>query len=126
MQTMPVPAKSPPLIVGLVVALALLLVGVYASDHADTRETVERPGTDLTDVFVFPSATDPNNVVLAMCVHGLIPTGQGPSTSFDPGVLYQFKIDNSGDNIEDVVIQATFEGMGSDQRAVIHGPSRPK
>ena len=93
------------------------------SDHADTPQIAAAPGTDLTDVFVFPSPTNSNNVVLALCVSPLIPTGG--TRAFDPNVLYQFKIDNTGDNVEDLVIQARFEGVGTDQKVFISGPVAP-
>src|SRR5712671_4407628 len=47
----------------------VLLTRARGSDHADTPAIAQAPGTDLTDVFVFPSPTNANNVVLAMCVH---------------------------------------------------------
>ena len=91
-----------------------------ASDHADTPDIASNPGTDLTDVHIFPSATNPNNVVLTMSLHPLIPAGQGPATAFDPNVLYQFKIDNTGDGVEDLVIQARFSGSdAATQRVAI-------
>ena len=94
---------------GVVAPLALLGTS-RASDHADTPDIADNPGTDITDVHIFPSATNPNNVVLTMSLHPLIPTGQGLATTFDPNVLYQFKIDNTGDGVEDLVIQARFSG----------------
>lgn len=111
-------------------ALAALAVGTtrYAvgSDHAGTVVTAQtRPGTDLTDLHIFPGS-DANNVVLAMSVHPLIPAGTSPSSvSFDQDVLYQFKIDNTGDNVEDLVIQARFQGTGANQKVYISGPVRP-
>src|SRR5205085_2774459 len=69
--------------------------------------------------------TNANNVVLAMTVHPLIPTGQASGVVFDPNVLYQFKIDNTGDNVEDLVIQAKFNGTGSNQQVQIAGPIHP-
>ena len=81
---------------------------------------------DLTDVFIFPSPNNPNNVVLAMCVSPLIPAGGAAGRQFDNDVLYQFKIDNSGDNVEDLVIQAKFEGTGSSQTVSIAGPKAPE
>ncbi|RYG25141.1 DUF4331 domain-containing protein [bacterium] len=91
-------------------APAILLGTSRASDHADTPEIASNPGTDLTDVYVFPSATNKNNVVLSMSLHPLIAAGEGKKTAFDPNVLYQFKIDSTGDGIEDAVIQARFNG----------------
>ena len=95
------------------------------SDHADTPTIAKMPGADLTDVFVFPSPTNPNNVVLVMDVHPLIPSGMSAGVSFDPDVLYQFKIDNVGDNVEHLVIQAKFTGTGPNQAVAITGPMAP-
>lgn len=108
---------------GLIPAIALTSRQARSSDHADTPEIAASPGSDLTDVFVFPSATNPDNVVLALCVHPLIPAG-GTAT-FDPSVLYQFKIDNNGDHVEDLVIQATFGAATANQPVYIAGPKAP-
>ncbi|BDI28063.1 hypothetical protein CCAX7_001140 [Capsulimonas corticalis] len=101
------------------------LLKAHGSDHADTPAIAAQPGADLTDVFVFPSPSDSSKVVLAMDVHPLIPSGGSGGVSFDPSVLYQFKIDNTGDNVEDLVIQARFIGTGSSQRVLISGPMKP-
>ena len=95
------------------------------SDHADTPTIAATPGADLTDVYVFPSPNNPNNVVLVMNVHPLIPDGQSSSVSFDPDVLYQFKIDNTGDAVEDLVIQMKATGTGPNQTIAIAGPLAP-
>ncbi|MEJ7810196.1 MAG: DUF4331 family protein [Gemmatimonadaceae bacterium] len=50
---------------------------------------------------------------------------QGTSASFDPNLLYQFKIDNAGDTQEDLVIQATFSGDGATQSVALRGPVAP-
>lgn len=112
---------------GLVALIApIALIGTSrASDHADTPEVAANPGTDITDVFMFPSPENSNNVVLVMNVHPLIGPGQGNSVSFDPNVLYQFKIDTNGDYVEDKVIQAKFSGTGANQTVAISGPVRP-
>jgi hypothetical protein len=114
-----------PLIAAGLLSAAVAAAPAQASDHGDTAENVARIGADLTDLFVFPSPANANNVVMAMNVRGLIPAGQGSRFSFDPGVLYQFKIDNTGDAVEDLVIQARFEGSGPQQRVFISGPVRP-
>ena len=95
------------------------------SDHADTPTIAKTPGADLTDVFVFPSPTNPANVVLVMNVHPLIPTGMSAGVSFDPDVLYQFKIDNVGDNVEHLVIQMKATGTGPNQVIAVAGPMAP-
>lgn len=96
-----------------------------AADAADTAANYNRVGADIADAYLFPSPTNTNNVVLVMDVHALIPAGQGPNVSFDPDVLYQFKLDTTGDYVEDLVIQARFTGTGPSQRVIISGPSRP-
>lgn len=114
------------LLAAAAVAPALLFFAqARGSDHADTPAIAARPGGDLSDVFVFPSPTNPNNVVLVMDVHPLIPTGQSAGVSFDPNVLYQFKIDNTGSGTENLVIQAKFNGTGAGQTASIIGPIKP-
>ena len=60
-----------------------------------------------------------------MSVHPLIPAGNPNKVVFDPNVLYQFKIDNTGDNVEDLVIQARFQGTGLNQKVFISGPVKP-
>lgn len=109
----------------LLTACGLFCVRASASDHADTAENFNRIGADMTDVYIFPSPTNANNVVLVLDVHGLIPAGQGPNVSFDPRVLYQIKIDTTGDVVEDLVIQARFTGVGPNQRVAIAGPYKP-
>ena len=121
----PIRKKLALLAAGIAVVPLLMIGRVFSSDHADTPEIAADPGTDLTDVFMFPSPTNAANVVLVMTVNPLVPKGQGGSVSFDPNVLYQFKIDNSGDAVEDLVIQATFGAKGANQQVRIAGPARP-
>ena len=113
---------------GALAAIAAISLGTaqlaVGSDHADTVESVNKPGIDLTDLHIFPGQ-DPNNVVLALSVRPLIAAGQAANFSFDPDVLYQFKIDTTGDAVEDLVIQARFEGTGASQKVFISGPVKP-
>lgn len=113
--------------IGLIaLAVPAFMIGVgKASDHADTPDLAANPGTDISDVFCFPSPTNSNNVVLVMNVHPLIGPGQGSAVSFDPNVLYQFKFDTNGDGVEDKVIQAKFTGTGATQTVSISGPVAP-
>lgn len=116
------------LAVPMALGLGALTVGptpVQGSDHADTAENVSRPGTDLADLYIFPSPRNASNVVFAMDVHPLIPAGRARGMGFDPGVLYQFKIDTTGDGVEDLVMQARFEGTGERQRVLFAGPVKP-
>ncbi len=98
---------------------------VWTSDHQDTLQLVSRPGADITDMYVFP-AKNPKDVVFALNVHPLIPRGLGTSTNFDPGVMYQIKIDTVGDYREHVVLQFKAQGTGSSQRITMYGPAAPE
>jgi hypothetical protein len=95
-----------------------------ASDHADTADIFNRIGGDMTDVYIFPSPTHPANVVLVLDCHGLIPGGVH-DVSFDPRMLYQFKIDNTGGFVEDLVIQVKFGRPGPAQKVYVAGPHKP-
>lgn len=117
--------KTKSLLIGASVLSAFAFVGVrnaFGSDHADTPDNAANPGQDISDVYVFPSPSDSSKIVLAMNVSPLITPAQVATRRFDPNVLYQFKIDNTGDANEDLVIQAKFD---SDGNAHIAGPVKP-
>jgi hypothetical protein len=82
------------------------------------------PGKDLRDLYVFPSPVNADNVVLAMTLHPFIPAGQGGSEIFDPNVGFEFRIDTTGDAVEDLVILARFDGTSvKEQQVRIIGPA---
>lgn len=121
-------------IVALLLAFGLYVDrGVRASDHQDSPVTVNRPGADITDPYIFPAPDDPNNVVLAMNVHPLIPSGQGLTTYFDPGVVYQMNFDGVDENAktpaqhitQSFVIQFAAGAPGPNQSIVVYGPGHP-
>ena len=95
-----------------------------ASDHQDTPEVELSPRMDINDVYAFPGATD-DRIVLVMTTSSPLTPAQTQDASFDPDLLYQFKIDNTGDAIEDLVIQVTFDGSGANQRLNVVGPVAP-
>jgi len=118
-------------------AAALLLAGAagaagvtlavrtgVASDHQDTPEVELSPRKDMNDVFVFPGSA-PGRIVLAMTVASPTTPAQAKTRGFGTRTLYQFRVDNTGDAREDVVLQVTFEGTGRDQTVTVRGPARP-
>lgn len=107
-------------------ALGLGAIGyVAASDHKDGPITTENPAIDIADMYAFRSPADPGKVVLVMTVHGFIPPAEAGSVSFDPNLLYQFKIDTNGDAVADRVIQAQASGTGAGQTVEFRGPAAP-
>jgi len=110
---------------GWLLAPALMLSHrMTASDHGDTFENFNRPGADMSDVYIFPSPTTAANVVLVMNVHPLIPAGQ-TNVPFDPQILYQMKLITKGGTEEDTVIQFRFVGNGPTQKVMVSGPAKP-
>lgn len=110
----------------LVIAGAGGAVGLaIGSDHQDTPEVELNPRMDMTDVYAFPGAS-PGRIVLVMNSRAFLTPGTTVAdASFDPDLLYQFKVDNDGDAREDRVIQVTFTGSGADQRVEVRGPVTP-
>ena len=105
-----------------VIAATVGVGALMASDHQDTPEVELNPRMYINDVYSFPgsggSSTD--RVTLVMTTSS--PIAAGTAAQFDPNLLYQFKIDNSGDGKEDLVIQARFDGNGG---YTITGPVAP-
>ena len=98
---------------------------IKASDHKDSALLAADHAADIADVYTFRSPVNPDNVVLAMTASGFIPPSEASTTFFDPGVLYQWKIDTNGDAVEDLVIQAFVTGTGGHQVMHFRGPAAP-
>jgi hypothetical protein len=109
-----------------VAAVAGAATWAVAADHRDSAALTSDTRADIADVYVFRSPERPNNVVLALTVNGLIPPSENGQARFDPDVLYQFEIDNTGDAVEDLVIQAFASGGGTEQTMLFRGPGRPE
>src|SRR5438876_7821104 len=112
----------------MVFAVCLAAGGVIrlarGSDHQDTPDVELNPASDMTDVYVFPGSS-PDRMVLVLNSWAFITPAQTASTYFDPNLLYQFKIDNNTDGVEDKVIQVSFDGTGADQIVNVRGPVAP-
>jgi hypothetical protein len=112
--------------VGLAVSAALAGV-VLASDHPDTPVVAFNPRYDVNDVYAFPGSS-PDRVVLVLGTSSpLTPAGTRTAAFGDKDeVLYQLKVDNTGDAREDVVFQFTFSGPAGNQKVRMQGPMAPK
>ena len=95
----------------LAVLVALPLGVVRSADHRDSPLADEDPATDIADVYAFINPLDTTKLVLAMTVNGFAVPAVRSTYSLGPDVLYQFKIDNTGNGKEDLVIQVTFDGF---------------
>ena len=105
-------------------ATTILTAGsVLASDHQDTPEVELNPRMDINDVYAFPGSSA-DRITLVMTTSSPI---AGTNASFDPNLLYQLKIDRTGDALEDLVLQLTFdEGTNAAQRFTMRGPALPE
>lgn len=81
--------------------VGLILV---AADHIDAP-AVQGGTSDITDFYSFQGANT-DNLVFVANVKGLLSPTATANSKFDENVMVEFNIDNNGDNIEDLVIQA--------------------
>ncbi len=100
------------LTIGLVISIGSI-VYLTGADHIDapavgsltTGSTVE----DITDYYAFESPANSDNYVFVCNVSGLTAPSATNEVEFSENTMYEFNIDNDGDNLEDLVIQAYFK-----------------
>lgn len=85
---------------------------VQAANHREAPITALDHKADITDVYAFRSyeagLTEPK-VTLIMAVDPLLEPANGPNWfPFDPDILYEIKVDNNNDAVEDIVFQFRF------------------
>jgi len=98
---------------------------LVGSDHMDTPEVELSPRLDITDVYAFPGSTA-DRIVLVMMSQSPITPAATAAARFDPNALYQIKIDNTGDAVEDLVLQFQFDDtQGGGQQVGMFGPIAP-
>jgi hypothetical protein len=102
-------------------AVAVVIGGsvLWAADHIDAP-AVTNQATDITDVYAFKGA-DANNLVLVANTQGLLDPVKSATATFDANTLIEFNIDNNNDNVEDLVIQAIYDGA----HIKFYGPVAP-
>ena len=106
-----------------IAALAIATTGIiYASDHIDAPNIVNQT-TDITDLYAFQSPTTSTNMVFVANTQGLLTPATTGAAKFDPNTLIQISIDNTGDNIEDLVIQCIYDA--SSNKILMYGPVKP-
>lgn len=106
----------------LIGAAVLTIAGFFAiaADHIDAP-AVMGGTSDITDIYAFQSQENSNNIVFVANVQGLISPANTDAAAFDENVLVEFNIDNDGDAVADLVIQATPR----DGKMYFFGPVAP-
>ena len=110
---------------GLIATTAFAGV-VIASDHMDSPTVEYHPEYDVNDVYAFPGSS-PDRIALVLGTSSpLTPAGTRTAKFGDKDeVLYQLKVDNTGDAREDLVFQFTFTGPAGNQKVTVQGPMKP-
>lgn len=104
-----------------VLGLALMSsIIVYAADHIDAP-AVAGTKSDITDFYAFQSPSNSQNLTFVANVQGLLSPAATANASFSSNTMVQFNIDNTGDSIEDLVIQVIF----ANDKAYAYGPVTP-
>ncbi len=96
--------------------LAALAIAAPASNHREAPITALDHKADITDLYAFvsydgtsPQPAPPTKVTLILCVDPLLEPANGPTTfPFDPSILYEIKVDNNQDAVEDKIVRFRF------------------
>jgi hypothetical protein len=116
--------KLPKKLMTAAVVATICASGIYliAADHADAPAVTGKT-SDITDVYAFQSPTNASNMVLVVNIQGLMAPSATAAAKFDPETMVEINIDNSStkDNVEDLVIQTTFENG----KVQVYGPAKP-
>jgi len=96
----------------LALALALCVLapsGIFAASHREAPITALDRTADITDWYTFVSYDHPDRVTMILNVDPLLEPANGPNYfPFDPNVLYEMKVDNDHDGVEDIIFQFRF------------------
>ena len=87
-----------------IAALFAAGIGLVAADHIDAP-AVRGTSADITDFYAF-QGQNTSNMVFVVNTQGLLSPSSTSGAKFDENVLIEINIDNTGDNVEDLVIQA--------------------
>ena len=103
-----------------VFSLLLLSLTFMSLDHVDATN-VTGTSSDIADFYAF-EGDNPDNTVFVVTIQGILaPGGVTENAVFDEDVLIEFNIDNTGDFVEDLVIQAIKRG----DSIYFFGPATP-
>lgn len=109
-----------------VATLSTFALLASASSHREAPFITQMPKVDGTDLYLFRSY-EPNRGKFVTLIANYVP-GQAPSDGpnyymLDPAAVYEIKVDNNGDSIEDLTYQFRFTNVNKD--AKLNGVSIP-
>jgi len=89
---------------------AFAVLPLFAASHREAPITALDHKADITDWFTFVSPEHSDRVVMILNVDPFLEPSNGPNYfPFDPNILYEMKVDNNRDGIEDVTFQFRFQ-----------------
>ena len=101
------------LLLGSLLGVAMVGGIIFAADHIDAPAvTGAGPSSlknDITDIYAFQSPADNSKMVFVMNTQGLLSPTASATATFPSNVMFEFNIDNTGDNVEDLVIQCLVQ-----------------
>ena len=104
---------TPKLRSAMAIAASLLVIqppATFAASHREAPITALDQKADITDWFAFVSPEHPDRVIFIMNVDPFLEPSNGPNYfPFDPGILYEMKIDNDHDGVPDITFQFRFQ-----------------
>lgn len=106
----------------MVLGLSLIAISgliLVAADHIDAP-SVTGNAADITDMYAF-QGQETKNLVFAVNTQGLLSPNATGAAAFNENVMIEINIDNTGDNVEDLVIQAIRKG----DKMYFFGPYAP-
>src|SRR6185369_16485554 len=99
--------------ISLLLTLLLMFsspISVFASSHREAPITALDHTADVTDWYAFVSYNHPDKVTMILNVDPFLEPSNGPNYfPFDPNVLYEMKVDNNNDGVEDITFQFRFK-----------------
>ncbi|PQB04629.1 DUF4331 family protein [Aureitalea marina] len=109
----------------LFITLAVLVVAIgslmlLSADHLDAPD-IAGTSADIADLYAFEGDNANSTVFVATLQGPLTPGAVTNNAQFDEDVLIEFNIDNTGDFIEDLVIQA----IKREDTMYFFGPAQP-
>jgi hypothetical protein len=112
-------------LIGGLSAIALTAGILYAADHIDAPAVTgtgnKSLGNDITDIYAFQSPADNSKMVFVLNTQGLLSPAASTTAVFPSNTMYEINIDNTGDNVEDLVIQALVQNG----KLRVYGPVAP-
>jgi hypothetical protein len=106
----------------LFVSLAVAALPSDAADHLDADQVKKDGRTDINDVYLYESPTDPSMAVLTVTVNPA--AGMISGTTFSKDAWYQINVDTDGDALADRRFFVSFgaPGSGGKQSVAVWGP----